>query len=629
MSNLASGAETGFENVAGGLATLANKADQTVPALQAIDNAAGLNPAQAATSIKQDVAANDAAGAGSLVYGAGRFAGTVAGAAPLVETGAGALGLVGDAAATALPGAATAIRAGTNLLTGGGNATGLARYVNAATSGAGKAAAAGIAANGGTDGIGGNAVTGAVLGPAASLAGPYIGSAAKAVGRGVSGAARALAGDAGSDVSAGVSAAALNQLAAPSPVQPIVTSANPLAAPVPGGTLTASEPLTPGYRPQAAAPTTAPASVAPVAPTTAPAASGTPSVAPAPSTASAASTSASVAASPLAPEALRLGIFSSPSDGAKYAQSVYDSYMAGGPTEAVASKIPGVNLTAAQATGNANLALLERTRRAANPQPFVALEQANDAARNTFAQEIVGTPAALDTARADLATTDAQMRPQVFGNQQPVSTQPIMDSLQAAIKDNAGRPTVQQPLQNVADQIQAVTGSDGTASPSDLWNVRKYLGDIVSPRAAGSANDGRAAAAQLMDLKPAIDAQIEQGAPGFGDYLQTYSQMSQPISSMEYLQSSFPTDAQGNVQLGRLDNFIKTINRGQAKPGINPADSISDQQMRGLTDLRDDLRLRSNIDLGKARGSDTAANVFTNSKVANMMQGATPSARTL
>ena len=623
LGNLAAGVKVGFENVAGGLAALANKADQAVPALQSLDNTAGLNPAQAATSIKQDVAANDAAGSGSLAYGAGRFAGTVAGTAPLVETGAGALGLVGDAAAAALPGAATAIRAGTNLLTGGGNATGVARFVNAATSGAGKAAAAGIAANGGTDGIRGNALTGAVLGPAASYVGPYISSGIKAAGSGIAGAVRALAGDAGGDASAGASAAVPNQLAAPALVPPVTTPANPLAAPLPAGTRTAGEPLTPGYRPQATPPSAAPAEG-----TSSPASSvsseATPAV-PAEPTATTSTATGSSGATSTPPEAIRLGLFSSPQDGAKLGEQVYNDYLNGSPnTVTVPSKILGVNLTAAQATGNANVALLERTRRAANPAPFVALEQANDAARNTSAQGLIGTPESLAADRNNLVAMDAQLQPQVFGNQQPVSTQPITDAVQTAIKANAGRPTVQGPLLNVSSQIQAITGDDDTAAPRDLWNVRKYLGDMVAPRAAGTANDGQAAAAELMGLKPVLDTQIEQGAPGFQNYLQQYQKYAAPISAQEYLQSKFPTDAQGNIQLGRLDTFIKGITNAQNKSGYNPADDISDDQMQGLTDLRDDLRLKSNVDLGKARGSDTVANLFTNNRVANIMQGATP-----
>ena len=638
LGNLFSGVSSRFENLAGRVAGLASDVDNAVPALRSLDTSVGLDPTKAAATLKSDVAAADAAGAGSTAYSVGNLIGNIAATAPLVETGAGALGLIGDAAASALPEAATAIRAGTNLLTGGGNATGLAKYATAATSGAAKAVAAGAAAGTGT--VAGNALLGGVLGPAVTAVGPTIGkfltnsgqaiSAAPAgvnqllvrAGQGIAGATRAVAGTAPEDATAAGSAALplSNRLAAPSAVPPagspnlIANQATPVAA----GSSAATDA-------SAAASTAAPPAVATAeaaAPTTTvnlgPSASAT-------STGNAgASTASGFTPSDPPPEAVRLGIFSSPSNAATVGKQIYDSYLAGGPNVAVASKIPGVQLTAAQATGNPMIALLERTRRGLNPTPFTMLDQANATARNNYAQSLIGTPDDLDVARSSLAALDAQAQPQVFGNQQPVSTQPLLDTVRKAVADNAGRPTVQAPLINVANQLQAVTSDDGTALPSDLWNVRKFIGDMVAPRAAGTANDGQAAAAQLIALKPTIDATIEPGAPGFGSYLQQYRQASQPISAMEYLQSKFPTNAQGNVQLGSLDSFVKGINRSQAKSGYSPADDITDEQLQGLTDLRDDLRLAGNVDLGRARGSDTNDRLFTTSKVAGMMQGATP-----
>ncbi|MBO1360945.1 hypothetical protein J2D73_14235, partial [Acetobacter sacchari] len=57
-------------------------------------------------------------------------------------------------------------------------------------------------------------------------------------------------------------------------------------------------------------------------------------------------------------------------------------------------------------------------------------------------------------------------------------------------------------------------------------------------------------------------------------------------------------------------------------PGVREADSVTDEQIQALTDLRDDMRLASRIDLGKARGSDSSVNLFTNSKLLDMAQGA-------
>lgn len=323
-------------------------------------------------------------------------------------------------------------------------------------------------------------------------------------------------------------------------------------------------------------------------------------------------------------EAIRLGLFTSPKHADKLAQRVWDDYQEGGPVQITPSKIPGVHLTAAQATGNPGLALLERNRRAANPSAFTALDQANNAARNSYVQQIIGTPEQLQASEAGRDAAEAAHRPQVFGEQQPIDVEPIREHLADLIAKNRGRDTVQQPLRNVMAQLHAVTEEDGTALPEHLWNVRKYLNDMVSPRARGTANDGQAAAAQLLDLKPTITDQIEKGAPGFKGYLEQYEQLSRPIDAMRFLQSRNLTNANGDVQLGRLDAFIKATAKERGKPGYREADSVTDEQLKALEDLRDDMRLASRIDLGKARGSDTNVNLMTSGRVAGMAQGVAP-----
>jgi len=325
-----------------------------------------------------------------------------------------------------------------------------------------------------------------------------------------------------------------------------------------------------------------------------------------------------------APDPVKIGLFASPKKADQFAQRIYDEYGKGAPVALVQSKIPGVQLTASQATGNPGLALIERNRRAANPTPFQALDAQNAAARNAYAEQIIGTPEKLDSAIAARAAVEQQLRPQIFGNQAPVDTAPIRDHLQSLIDANRGRSTVQEPLKRVMDQLDDVSEEDGTALPENLWNVRKYLGDIVSPAARGTATSGHTAASQLLDFKPTITDAIEGGAPGFKGYLSRYEEASRPIDAMGYLQARKLTNAQGEVQLGKLDSFLDTIKRDQNKSGYREADSVTKEQIDALTTLRDDMRLASRIDLGKARGSDTNVNLATSSKAANMAQGLGP-----
>lgn len=322
------------------------------------------------------------------------------------------------------------------------------------------------------------------------------------------------------------------------------------------------------------------------------------------------------------PEAIRLGLFSKPQDAEKLAQTILEDARKGGPVQLVRSKIPGVNFTASQATGNPGIALIERQRRAANPNLFTALEQQNSAARNAYAQNIIGTPEQLEAAEAAREAAENMYREAAFKDEQPVDVTPIRQHLARLIDDNAGRDTVQQPLINVLKSVNAVTDKDGMAMPGKLWNVRKFMGDMVAPRARGTASDGQAAASQLLDLKPTVTDAINSGAPGFDHYLQKYEELSRPIDAMRHLQGANLTNANGDVMLQRLDTFLKTMRRERGKPGVRPSDSVTDEQIQALENLRDDFRLEARKDLGKARGSDTNVNLFTNSKMLDMAQGA-------
>lgn len=108
---------------------------------------------------------------------------------------------------------------------------------------------------------------------------------------------------------------------------------------------------------------------------------------------------------------------------------------------------------------------------------------------------------------------------------------------------------------------------------------------------------------------------------GFKAYAQRYEELSRPIDAMRFLQSRNLTDTQGSVRLGQLDTLLKAIRHEQGKPGYREADSVTDEQLKALETLRDDMRLASRIDLGNARGSDTNANLMISGRVADMAQG--------
>ncbi len=137
---------------------------------------------------------------------------------------------------------------------------------------------------------------------------------------------------------------------------------------------------------------------------------------------------------------------------------------------------------------------------------------------------------------------------------------------------------------------------------------------MLDPRASSEKKGAQLATVELMAVKAEIDKAIEKAAPGFKQYLKTYSEMSKPVDEMKYLQKLNLLDTKKeNFVLSKVQAAIDKIEAQQSARGANPAKSISKETVKALKNLRDDLRRSQNIDLGKARGSDTAQNLATGS----------------
>lgn len=140
---------------------------------------------------------------------------------------------------------------------------------------------------------------------------------------------------------------------------------------------------------------------------------------------------------------------------------------------------------------------------------------------------------------------------------------------------------------------------------AQLYGIRQDITDSLSPLAGADKSGNRLAAKELGVIKNGIDSAIEKAAPGFGDYLKTYSQMSRPIDQMRLLQGLNLTDATGNITLAKVQNALRNISKQQAARGVNQAKSLTPEQINALTAIRDDLLREQNLKLGKPAGSDT------------------------
>jgi len=281
------------------------------------------------------------------------------------------------------------------------------------------------------------------------------------------------------------------------------------------------------------------------------------------------------------------------------------------PTINAAPLASGAQPTLSQAIegGHAGIAALERGIRDVpeQTQHFTARETANTALRNKAVGDVIGDPRATDVVEADL---NARTRPQEERIFDPARTKPVDTSATVArideiLKSGSGqRDAVTDSLTHLRSKLVA---KDGTlqSDPAQLRGIDLAIGDMISPKAAGTARDGRAAAHELMDVRSILRGDIESGAPGYQDFLASQAAERSAIDGQRFLQARNITDRQGNVNLGTLDSTIKAAERQQRMPGARLADGVTDEQLARLKQLREDYQTDAKQRLGTSIGSPT------------------------
>lgn len=312
------------------------------------------------------------------------------------------------------------------------------------------------------------------------------------------------------------------------------------------------------------------------------------------------------------------------------AQNILARAAKGGPTATDLSQIvPGSSPTLAEATANPGIATLQRTIRDLNPNPFIAQEQQNAAARLGALGEITGTPEDLIAARAgrDTAAADNYLSTHVGipTSNTDYSALKQTPAFQSAFKQaqemakNAGASsieTVVPPQPNASLWGMKDTPTTYVSGTGLHW-IKQALDDQIN--SAAQAGE-KSQAANLLGVKDKLLGLMDQEIPGYADARGAYAAASQPIDAMQYLQGLNLTDAQGNVTLAKVQNALSGIQKAQQKPGVNLAKSVTQPQIDALTAIRDDLLRATNAGLGKSAGSATAQNLATQ----NMLQAALP-----
>lgn len=282
--------------------------------------------------------------------------------------------------------------------------------------------------------------------------------------------------------------------------------------------------------------------------------------------------------------------------------------VAGGPTTLdLTEYVPGSMPTMGEASGNAGLASLERVART-NPNLVTRFgEQAgeNVKARANYFAGIAKTPDDVTDAIALRESRTAPLRDAALTNAKPADPTAVATHIDDVLKGEAGKRAA---VTTVLNRVKANLYDDAGNLETDarrLYGVRKDIGDMLDNVGDKDHGSAKAARAELMAARAEVDKAIEAAAPGFGRYLQTFARMSRPIDEMNYLQSLNLTDAQGNFTLSKVQGALTKIAKERRKPGTNEAKSLSKESMGALQNLRADLKRAGQIDMGKARGSDT------------------------
>lgn len=148
-------------------------------------------------------------------------------------------------------------------------------------------------------------------------------------------------------------------------------------------------------------------------------------------------------------------------------------------------------------------------------------------------------------------TITAPLREQTFAQAKgPVDYVPLAEKIAALAQSPAGgRAESQRALQWISQRLDERLQA-GRVSPEDAYALHQDIGDLI----AGKIKDSNGSALRLAgglanEAKKTLATQIEEAAPGFKKYLETYSRLSKPIDRLEVM-----TKTLGGEKLKKLTN---------------------------------------------------------------------------
>jgi hypothetical protein len=265
--------------------------------------------------------------------------------------------------------------------------------------------------------------------------------------------------------------------------------------------------------------------------------------------------------------------------------------------------------TLAEAAGDPAISQNETLLRERDPAKFDARLSANNQARVNAYENMMGTDpqiVSLKEAKARAAERDGAAFVQAAG---PIDLHPALNwaDEQLANPRILEQPEVVKTLRQMRESLFDADGNLKT-DPQSGWGMHDQNMTRLE-KSKLDTKDERFATSQILQFKRLVDEANNNASNGaFQTFLDNQSDYASQINAMTELQKFRPrltSSKTGDINAPAYQKFVADLAMRRGRPGVDPAMDISDETMQGLINISKDLKRAGNIDLGKARGSNT------------------------
>jgi hypothetical protein len=305
--------------------------------------------------------------------------------------------------------------------------------------------------------------------------------------------------------------------------------------------------------------------------------------------------------------------------------------------------VPGSKPTLAEATGDPNIALIERQKQMQDPAAFAANEAVRENARKQHFEKASGTPEDIEALKTQRETTTEPLYE--TARVQPLNTTaiaPVIAKIGTAINEVGAGSDAGKTLISLQKKIQSAmpaaesknTGvldaqgnpivASGTKNSTQSPLIQIYREERDNLQKPSTAQGAYAATVKSV-IQPIVgelgDA-IESQSPEFAKAQQAYRDISPKINAMQWLQNLKLTNATGQYTLAKVNNALQNAQTLRKSPGQNAAKNLSDEQLQTLQNIRDDLLRREKVaGASMPRNSTTVQNTIATNALNSGISG--------